>query len=165
MRWGLLIVPAPSGGGLGWRRLPGGCKAVGKQDFTLTPALSTKREGELKDPGYAVGETGRATLVNILRPVCRGNPDETGRPWLRRVPTRRRPRQVAITGASPFRRHTVGAATQPSVPVNFGRPSFYPKDRRNPIAPTLCRSYLQPAAPAPRPEAARRHISGSCRRG
>ena len=58
---GLLIVPSPSRGGLGWGRIPGGCKAVGKQDFTLAPALSIKRDGELKDPdpeyrGFTLGE-------------------------------------------------------------------------------------------------------------
>ena len=47
---GLLIVPSPSRGGLGCGRLPGGCKAVGKQDFALIPAFSIKREGQLKDP-------------------------------------------------------------------------------------------------------------------
>ena len=52
-------------GGLRWGRLPGGCKAVGKQDFTLTPALSIKREGELKDPGAPALASGYKPLSNV----------------------------------------------------------------------------------------------------
>ena len=50
---GALIVPSPPGGGLGWGRSPVAFIAVGSRDFPLTPALSLKGEGELKDPGPA----------------------------------------------------------------------------------------------------------------
>ena len=44
---GLPIVPSPSGGGLGWGRPPLLCKVTDASDFTLTPTLSLKGEGEL----------------------------------------------------------------------------------------------------------------------
>ena len=56
-------VPSPSGGGLGWGRIPGVCEAVVKQDFTLTPTFSLKGDGESKDP---------ATELDV--PKCRDNP-------------------------------------------------------------------------------------------
>ena len=40
LRQGLLIIPSPSGGGLGWGRSLGVGKGPALQDFTLTPALS-----------------------------------------------------------------------------------------------------------------------------
>ena len=50
-RQGLLIVPSPSGGGLGWGRSPVPSKVAVGHAFTLTPALSLKGEEELKDLG------------------------------------------------------------------------------------------------------------------
>ena len=50
---GLLIVPSPFGGGLGWGRPPVVCKVADASDFTLTPTLSLKGEGELRGPAMS----------------------------------------------------------------------------------------------------------------
>ena len=50
---GCVSIPSPTGGGLGWGRLPDFCKVVNTHDFTLTPTLSLKGEGEIKAPAAA----------------------------------------------------------------------------------------------------------------
>ena len=47
--------PSPHGGGSEWGRSLVVHKDAGGQHFTLTPALSLKGEGELKDPGSGGG--------------------------------------------------------------------------------------------------------------
>ena len=47
---GLLVIPSPSGGGLGWGRLFVVRKVADSSDFTLTPTLSLKGEGQSKGP-------------------------------------------------------------------------------------------------------------------
>ena len=91
---GLLIVPSPSGGGLGWGR---SIVSI-SQHFTLTPALSLKGEGELKDP------RGRSDSLIAFRPqfpaVSRRRHAWRGswsRPWVSQVgcrtPAKLRPRR------------------------------------------------------------------------
>ena len=50
-RQGLLGIPSPSRGGLGWGRLFVARKVADASDFTLTPTLSLKGEGQSKGPG------------------------------------------------------------------------------------------------------------------
>ena len=57
-RQGLLIVPSPTGGGLGWGRFSDAGKIADTDDFTLTPTLSLKGEGELKDPAKTLIDSG-----------------------------------------------------------------------------------------------------------
>ena len=122
-RQGLLVVPFPFRGGTRW-----GCSLVVHKDvvcqhFTLTPALSLKGEGELKDPGYGGDDLTVPDSVNfpaILGNCCPSCP-------------RRTPRSAAC--AAPNRRHPSGSPAACSTP-----PALRPG----------CRTSRGPAPPRPR---------------
>ena len=170
-------IPSPCGGGLGWGRLPDAGKVADTRDFTLTPTLSLKGEGELKKPA----ESGKSRFrqkysAHNLRTENHGDATNVSIPR-RPGPLRRLRRQVhsrnadgggGRTGTSLQQRKVRrGLSGPPDPPADqLRRPAHAALLRREPVAPPgRCEDIPEAGRPGPhrRPQDKQRPRPGAPR--